>query len=52
VGRALERLAEAARSGENVMEPMLEAVRAYATLGEIRLALEKVHGRFREPIFF
>ncbi len=34
------------------MEPMLDAVRAYATLGEIRIALETVYGRFKEPIFF
>jgi methylmalonyl-CoA mutase N-terminal domain/subunit len=52
VERALERLTEAAREDENLLEPMLEAVRAYATLGEIRLALERVYGRFREPVFF
>ncbi|UCC85493.1 MAG: methylmalonyl-CoA mutase family protein [Gemmatimonadota bacterium] len=52
VDRALERLAEAAVNDENLMDPMLGAVRAYATLGEIRHALEKVYGRFREPLFF
>ena len=31
---------------------MLEAVRAYATLYEIRRAMEDVFGAYREPIFF
>ncbi|MDH3734866.1 MAG: methylmalonyl-CoA mutase family protein [Gemmatimonadota bacterium] len=49
---ALGRLTAAAVADENVMPPMLDAVRAYATLGEIRLALEKVYGRFKEPVAF
>jgi len=49
---ALERLTAAAVADENVMPPMLDAVRAYATLGEIRIALEKVYGRFKEPVAF
>jgi methylmalonyl-CoA mutase N-terminal domain/subunit len=49
---ALQRLAQAAQDGENLMEPLLQAVRAYATLGEIRFALERIYGRFREPVFF
>ncbi len=52
VEAALARLESAARADENLMDPMLEAVRAYATLGEIRNALERVYGRFREPVFF
>src|SRR5690606_11630531 len=36
VERALSALREAARSGENVIPPMLDAARAYATLYEIR----------------
>jgi methylmalonyl-CoA mutase N-terminal domain/subunit len=52
VERALERLAEIAENDENLMEPMLDAVRAYATLGELRYALERVYGRFREPVIF
>ncbi len=52
VDQALERLAGAAVNDENLMEPMMDAVRAYATLGEIRYALEKIYGRFREPLFF
>jgi methylmalonyl-CoA mutase, N-terminal domain len=49
---ALERLRDAARNEENVIEPMLESVRAYCTLYEIRHALEQVYGAYREPIFF
>ena len=52
VRRALAGLAEAARTEENLLPPMLDAVRAYATLGEIRYALEDVYGRFKEPISF
>jgi methylmalonyl-CoA mutase, N-terminal domain len=52
VERALERLREAARREQNVIEPMLDCVRAYATLFEIRHALEQVYGAYREPIFF
>jgi methylmalonyl-CoA mutase N-terminal domain/subunit len=49
---ALEELAAAARTNDNLLPPMLEAVRAYATLGEIRQALEDVYGRFKEPVSF
>ena len=52
VDTALERLASAARLEENLMPPLLDAVRAYATLGEIRKALEKIYGRFKEPVAF
>jgi hypothetical protein len=31
---------------------MLDAVRAYATLGEMRTALERVYHRFKEPVAF
>jgi methylmalonyl-CoA mutase N-terminal domain/subunit len=52
VQRALEVLETAARNDENVMPPMLDAVREYATLGEIRIALERVYDRFKEPVAF
>ncbi|UCG76313.1 MAG: methylmalonyl-CoA mutase family protein [Gemmatimonadota bacterium] len=52
VAEMLERLKMAARKDENLMPPMLDAVRAYATLGEMRAALEEVYGRFEEPITF
>jgi methylmalonyl-CoA mutase, N-terminal domain len=44
VDRALERLERAARAGENVMPATIEAVAAYATVGEIVARLRGVHG--------
>ncbi len=41
---ALDRLAGTAREGGNVMEPVLDCVRAEVTLGEISHALRRVHG--------
>jgi methylmalonyl-CoA mutase N-terminal domain/subunit len=52
VDAALDQLRQAARNDQNVIEPMLEAVRAYATLYEIRRAMEDVFGAYREPLFF
>ena len=52
VRRRLDALAEAARTHANVIPAMLDAARAYATLFEIREALENVYGSYREPIFF
>ena len=52
VQRRLDALSEAARRTENVIPAMLDAARAYATLFEIREALERVYGSYREPVFF
>jgi methylmalonyl-CoA mutase N-terminal domain/subunit len=46
VGDALTVLEKAARGRENVMPPILEAVRNYATLGEISDCLRKVFGEY------
>ena len=48
VARALERLEEAAAARENVMPACIEAVKAYATVGEIVGAIRAVHGSWRE----
>jgi len=48
VARALDALQAAARSTENVMTPMLDAVRAYATVGEMCDALREVWGEYEE----
>jgi methylmalonyl-CoA mutase N-terminal domain/subunit len=48
VQRALDRLRRAARSTENVMLPILDAVRAYATIGEMCDALREVWGEYEE----
>jgi methylmalonyl-CoA mutase N-terminal domain/subunit len=52
VKRHLETLAEAARQDTNVIPAMLDCARAYATLFEIREAMEQVYGHYREPVFF
>ena len=44
-------LSKAAREDANVMEPILECVRAYATLGEICDTLRDVYGVYEEPGF-
>jgi methylmalonyl-CoA mutase N-terminal domain/subunit len=49
---ALDGLRDAGARGDNVIEPMLNCVRAYCTLYEIRHALEQVHGAYKEPVFF
>jgi methylmalonyl-CoA mutase N-terminal domain/subunit len=52
VSAALAHLAQAARGTENVMYPILECTRAYATLGEMCDALRAVWGEYEEaPIF-
>ncbi|HEU5037094.1 MAG TPA: methylmalonyl-CoA mutase family protein [Nocardioides sp.] len=52
VRAALERMVEAARAEENLIEPMLDACRAEATLGEICDALRAEWGEYREPARF
>jgi methylmalonyl-CoA mutase N-terminal domain/subunit len=52
VARALSRLRDAARGPDNLMLPILEAVRAYATLGEMAGALRDVWGEHKEPVAF
>ncbi len=47
VKKALEAVAEAANKGDNLFPPVLEAVRAYATLGEICGELRQVFGEYQ-----
>jgi methylmalonyl-CoA mutase N-terminal domain/subunit len=49
VARALEDLKAAARGEDNLMPPILEASRAYATVGEMCDALREVFGEYEEP---
>ena len=46
--RALDSLTGAARGGDNLMPRILEAVEAYASVGEICEALKAVFGEYRE----
>ncbi|HEY9403308.1 MAG TPA: methylmalonyl-CoA mutase family protein [Pyrinomonadaceae bacterium] len=51
VANSLEKLKRAAQAGDNTMPATIEAVRAYATLGEICDALRDVYGLYEEPAF-
>jgi len=48
VGQALDRLRIACQGTENTMPYILEAVHAYATLGEITEVMKEVFGTYRE----
>jgi methylmalonyl-CoA mutase N-terminal domain/subunit len=50
VQRRLQALSDAASRHENTMPYILEAVRAYATIGEIMSAMKAVFGTWREPV--
>ena len=52
VAKALGDLKDAARGSGGLMEPILEASRAYATLGEMCDALREVWGEYEEPPVF
>ncbi|MER3454271.1 MAG: methylmalonyl-CoA mutase [Acidimicrobiia bacterium] len=45
---SLKKVEESARQGSNLMPPIIEAVRAQATIGEIMETLAKVFGRYVE----
>jgi len=51
VSNALEKLKKAARDNENTMPATIEAVKAYATVEEISVALRDVYGVYEEPAF-
>ena len=47
----LQRLEEAARQGKNLMPFLIDAVKVYASVGEISQLLKGVFGEYREPVF-
>ncbi|MBI1742302.1 methylmalonyl-CoA mutase family protein [Candidatus Acetothermia bacterium] len=49
VHRALGQLADAAMNKQNTMPFILDAVKAYVSVGEIMEVFRKVHGAYREP---
>ncbi len=49
VSEVLNRVRDVARGSQNVMPVLIEAVKAYATVGEISDALRDVFGEYREP---
>lgn len=50
VRASLDLLREKAATSENLMPYIMEAVKRYATVGEITAALKSVFGTFREPV--
>ncbi|MCH7977691.1 MAG: methylmalonyl-CoA mutase [Acidobacteria bacterium] len=50
VRKTLRQVEEAARGTENLMPPLLAAVEAYATVGEISDTLRGVFGEYREAV--
>jgi methylmalonyl-CoA mutase, N-terminal domain len=52
VERRLAQLTEACRQQRNVMPVLIDAVKDYASLGEISDVYRKVFGLYREPIIF
>jgi methylmalonyl-CoA mutase N-terminal domain/subunit len=52
VERRLKQLADACREGRNVMPVLIDAVKDYASLGEISDVYRQVFGLYREPIIF
>jgi methylmalonyl-CoA mutase, N-terminal domain len=51
VSNALDQLKTAARDNENTMPAIIKAVKAYATVEEISVALRDVYGIYEEPAF-
>jgi len=47
--QVLDRVCSVAKSDENIMPVMIDAVKAYATVGEISDALREAFGEYREP---
>jgi methylmalonyl-CoA mutase N-terminal domain/subunit len=52
VDRHLRRVADACRSGQNLMPVLVDAVKVHVSLGEIADVYRQVFGRYREPIIF
>ena len=50
--RALEGVRKAAFGAANLVPPILQAVHAYATVGEIMDTLRDVFGEYRDPGYF
>ncbi|MEW6440750.1 MAG: methylmalonyl-CoA mutase family protein [bacterium] len=51
-GRAMKSLEAAARSQDNLMPHILEAVKAYCSVGEICDALRDIFGTYEDPAYF
>jgi methylmalonyl-CoA mutase N-terminal domain/subunit len=52
VRRALEEVKRAASAGDNLVPPIIDAVKSMATVGEVTATLKEVYGSYEEPIRF
>ncbi len=52
VKEKLDDLERAARTSQNLMYPIIDAVKVYATVGEISNTLRKVFGEYKESVIF
>ena len=52
VSSALSALRQACADGKNVMPPLVEAVKTYATVGEISDVMREVFATYEEPAVF
>jgi methylmalonyl-CoA mutase N-terminal domain/subunit len=52
VKQTLDRVRTAARAGDNVMPAVMDAVEAYASVGEVCGVLKEVFGKYQEPVRF
>ena len=52
VEAALARVREGAKAGDNLVPAVMEAVKAYASVGEVTRALKDVYGTYQEPLRF
>jgi methylmalonyl-CoA mutase N-terminal domain/subunit len=52
VERRLKQVGEACRNGQNLMPVLVDAVKEYASLGEISDVYRQAFGLYREPIIF
>ena len=52
VTTALDNLRKAAKGSDNMMPAIMEAVKAYASVGEMNAVLVDVFGKYKEPVIF
>jgi methylmalonyl-CoA mutase N-terminal domain/subunit len=52
VKSTLEKVRAAAKAGDNVMPTIMDAVEAYASVGEVCGVLKEVFGTYQEPVRF
>jgi len=50
VEEALDSVRDAIENDENVMPPIIDAVKVYATMGEIMAVFEDAHGSYQETV--